>query len=327
MLQPPCTTNFENKPRRIGLEIEYIGLDLEESAAFIQDLFSGEIRTRHKNALEVDSEALGVFRVELDVQLLQKLAEASRKNEGREGLDLEGRLEELISPLIKTLAPNEIVTPPLPLDRLEDMEQLITVLRQKGAKGTGDSISYAFGLHLNPEVCSFEAEYILAHLQAFVLLYDWLKDQISMDFTRLASAYAGGFPAEYARLILSERYAPDLSRLIDDYLQYNPSRNRALDMLPLMACLDEARVRKVVKSELVKKRPTFHFRMPNCKIEDPSWSITVEWNRWVMVEKLAANEDLRRKMADHRIRLMDRFIDPVTSDWLVAAKNYVEGMR
>jgi hypothetical protein len=35
------------------------------------------------------------------------------------------------------------------------------------------------------------------------------------------------------------RLRPDLDTLIDDYLEYNPTRNRALDFLPLFLHLDE----------------------------------------------------------------------------------------
>ncbi|OBX33760.1 putative amidoligase enzyme [Halomonas elongata] len=38
--------------------------------------------------------------------------------------------------------------------------------------------------------------------------------------------------------MLDPDYQPDLRTLIDDYLEYNPTRNRELDLLPLFAYLD-----------------------------------------------------------------------------------------
>src|SRR3546814_9457337 len=39
--------------------------------------------------------------------------------------------------------------------------------------------------------------------------------------------------------------------------------------------------------ELIKARPTFHYRLPNARLADPQWSIVREWNLWVRVERLA----------------------------------------
>ena len=65
---------------------------------------------------------------------------------------------------------------------------------------------------------------------------------------------------------------------IDDYLVENASRNRALDMLPVFAYLDEARIRAAVSDGLIKARPTLHYRLPNCEIEQPGWDLHPAWN-------------------------------------------------
>ena len=67
---------------------------------------------------------------------------------------------------------------------------------------------------------------------------------IDPDMTRRLLSFAEPFPDEYVRLIADDNYWPDLSALIDDYLKWNPSRDRDLDMLPLLAFVDEERVRK-----------------------------------------------------------------------------------
>lgn len=332
MLEPPITTNDAGEERCVGFEIEYLGLDLPATAQLILDAFGevgsgSRITSRHKNTCEVETERFGRFTVEVDVELLQKLAETSQQNAQTKDFDLEGAVEGLINPLITSFAPNEVVTPPIPLSGMADLEKLIDLMRQKGAEGTGASFSYAFGLHINPEAPSLKADSILAHIQSFLLLYDWLYDEMRMDFSRRVTSFAGGFPKRYCKLVLSPDYQRDLAGLIDDYLEFSPTRNRALDILPLFAWLDEKRVRARVRDSQVKKRPTYHLRLPNCRIDDPSWQLTVEWNRWVMVERLAQDKEMRRRMMAHRRKLREDLLGDFSEDWLIASRNYVEQMR
>ncbi|MEO1695005.1 MAG: amidoligase family protein, partial [Pseudomonadota bacterium] len=78
--------------------------------------------------------------------------------------------------------------------------------------------------------------------------------------------------------------------LIDDYLRLSPTRNTELDLLPLLAHLDADRVRRALPDEKVRARPTFHYRLPNAEIGNPNWSALREWNRWVLVEQIAADD-------------------------------------
>jgi hypothetical protein len=54
--------------------------------------------------------------------------------------------------MASTVVPYEIVTPPLPISKLDDLNTLANKLRSLKVKGTGSSFMYAFGLHINPEV-------------------------------------------------------------------------------------------------------------------------------------------------------------------------------
>jgi hypothetical protein len=93
------------------------------------------------------------------------------------------------------------------------------------------------------------------------------------------------------RRLAEADYRPFLAELIDDYLAANPTRNRDLDLLPLLLFLDEARVRAVLPNEKINGRPAFHYRLPDSRVSDPGWSIAPEWNRWVAVERLAADPE------------------------------------
>jgi hypothetical protein len=120
------------------------------------------------------------------------------------------------------------------------------------------------------------------------LLYDWLVEEARIDFTRKLSSFIDPFPEPFRRKVIDPDYRPDVDGLIDDYLADNPTRNRPLDMLPAFATLRHDRVLAAAKEhDQVKPRPTFHYRLPNCCVDDPAWTFAQEWNRWVAVERLA----------------------------------------
>jgi hypothetical protein len=150
---------------------------------------------------------------------------------------------------------------------------------------------------LNVEVPSRDEETLLRYLQSFLVLYDWLSDVIDVDVTRRIGPFVNPFPEDYRMKVLDPSYTPNLDTLIDDYLLANPTRNRPLDMLPVFATIDEQKVALAAKDfDKVKARPAFHYRLPNCLIDDPAWSIAIEWNRWCEVERLADDPERMREL-------------------------------
>jgi hypothetical protein len=121
-----------------------------------------------------------------------------------------------------------------------------------------------------------------------------------VDISRRISPYVNAFPDAYVRLLLDPDYPADTGRLIDDYVAHNPTRNRPLDVLPVLAHLDADRVMaRVQDPHLVKPRPAFHYRLPNCMVDEPHWTLAREWNDWVEVERLATDtEGLKRRMKE-----------------------------
>ena len=96
-------------------------------------------------------------------------------------------------------------------------------------------------------------------------------------------------------LVLDPAYAPDENQFIADYLTHNPTRNRALDMLPILCEMQPETVAAGVNEDeqnLVKGRPAFHYRLPDCKLNVQGWSPSNAWNQWVAIEKLASNQTL-----------------------------------
>ena len=95
------------------------------------------------------------------------------------------------------------------------------------------------------------------------------------------------------------------------FLAMTPTRNRPLDMLPLLAHIDETQVMAApVERHLIKPRPAFHYRLPNCLIDEADWSLAEAWNDWLAVERLASDPaELERRRRDYMSRsggLLDR---------------------
>lgn len=319
---PPLCHNAGGEERRCGVEIEYTGISLAHAANMIARLWHGRIDCKHTHHIVVHTDH-GNFSVELDVAWMRKLSEQAEADRALEQFPLAETADKMLAPFVEAIAPHEIITPPLPFSRLHELDILVERLREAGAKGTSDSVIYAFGVHLNPELPALDAGTITHYLQAFLLLYEWMKHAMQVDATRILTGFARGFPMDYMRLVLSLDYHPDMNRLIDDYLYYNPTRNRALDMLPLFTCIDEKRVRAVVTDTLVKARPTFHFRLPNCHIDHTDWTLTEAWHYWLEVEKLACDTDRLRNMRaawiechDSPLYLLDNRWREETHQWL-----------
>jgi hypothetical protein len=174
------------------------------------------------------------------------------------------------------------------------------VLNDVGAEGTQKSLQYAFGLHINPEVPKMDVEFLLPLVQAFLLMTDWIIDASDTDFSRrFFTKYIDPFPSHYVELILDNNYCPTMTQFIDDYLEHNPTRNRPLDMLPIFHEIDKDRLLKALPKDqqsLVKGRPAFHYRLPDCRVGEPDWTVATEWNRWAIIEQIAESTSLREKL-------------------------------
>jgi len=316
---PPRTTNPDGKTRQVGFELEFAGLKLDEVAGLVVDQFGGEIDKKQKSYIEILGTEFGDFAVEIDAAFLKnKEYKKILKDVGitLEDVDSGNKLENFLVDSAALVVPSEIVFPPIPLDRLDVVETLRETLHMHKAKGTKASMLYAFGMQMNPEVPVFEAEEILSYLQAFILLYDWIVEESQIDLTRRILPYINPFSSDYSEMVIEPNYRPGLDQLIDDYLEHNPTRNRPLDMLPLFAFLEEGRVLdKAEEPDLIKKRPTFHYRLPNCLIDDPSWTIAREWNYWIEIERLADSREKIREMSRDYLSTKESFFEFFLKKW------------
>lgn len=304
--------------RRVGVEVELAGLAPDEIVHLLQLRFGGVKEVESPFVYHLKRSRLGNFRIELDAAMLKKHGqkievekESSEQNLRMKAVDL---YTDALTNSAELFVPWEIVTDPIKMEDLAVLNPIFSELREAGAEGTKESLRYAFGVHLNPELPSLEADTILRYLQAYIVLYDWLTEKENVDLMRRITPYIAPFKTDYIQKVLDPDYKPDMDELIDDYLEYNPTRNRSLDMLPLFAHIDEQRVRNVVTDDRVKARPTLHYRLPNCEIDEPSWELWTIWQNWLQVESLANHETLPELAAEY-LSAIQSMRHKFTSDW------------
>lgn len=305
------TKNFEGRARRIGVEIEMSGLSVDELARIVAKYFNLSVKHDGRYERLLAGDQAGDWKVELDFDLLKRWGRQERL--GESFLDeLDASLEQSLKSLSEQIVPLELVSPPLEMTRLPEVESLVSQLRKAGAKGTSDRWRNAFGMQFNPEMPSLDAQIIVRFLKAFLCLYDWLEKRADINFARKLTNYVDPFPRAYVLKVIATDYWPTQDQLIDDYLAYNPTRNRALDMLPLFRYLDESRVVAIADDELIKPRPTLHYRLPDSEIGQPEWGIHQAWNDWLEVEKVVLDLDkLQQVCAAYEMFLthpVERFI-------------------
>lgn len=300
---PPHSTTTDGAPRTVGVEVEFADLDAPSAAAVVRGLYGGTLEPESPHRCRVTGTRLGDFSVELDMRSAHpgKVGEGAEEDaeEGDAG-PLGKAVGKAVDGVVEALRPwwgnigslvmpFEIAAPPIPIDRLAELEPLFSALRAQGAAGTHASPLFAFGLHLNPQVARTDGDYLLDHLKAFLLLAPWLRREIRVDPTRRLTGFIAAFPVDYAVRVVDPAYRPDLDGLIADYLEANPTRNRELDLFPLFAHLAPETMAAKLNDPHVRPRPTFHYRLPNARLGDPDWSLAQDWNRWVAVEELAAD--------------------------------------
>lgn len=295
---PRQLTCQDGSPRRVGVEIEMSGIELPVVAEQLVAAYGGTIDCVSEYEFRVNGSALGDFKVELDFEYLQKLGREKDACDSDWLREFEQLAADAIQALMKNVIPCELVAPPLPFAQIAELDAIVERLRRHGANGTRQALLSAFGVHLNPELPDMEAETILAYLRAFVCLRAWLEEREDIVFSRKLSPFIRNYSSEYENLILEKNYAPSLKQLIGDYLDHNSTRNRMLDMLPMFAFLDEERVVEAVGGQKLRKRPTLHYRLPNCDIDNPNWGIWRSWNDWQQVESLASDESRLRAVCE-----------------------------
>ena len=262
--------------RRVGVEIELGGLSEERVAELVRQCLGGEIDDRPSQGRRVRGGMLGDVEVYLDSRYLA---------------DAQTALEKRLRHLAAAVVPVEIVSGPLDPADIVTFDGMVSVLRDAGATGTSAGLFLGFGVHFNPEVTGFGLNDVLPTLTAFALYEDALRHEAHIDISRRALPFVAPYPRALVDALAQGGIA-DMNALIDLYLDNAPSRNHALDMLALFTHLDPDRVARIMDITPIGARPTYHYRLPDCRIDEEGWSLGLEWNRWVTVEKIAQDQAL-----------------------------------
>lgn len=277
----PALKTRAGSDRMIGVEVEFGGVSEEEAARTAIDIFGGELVQESDTIWKIEDSEIGDIEVYLDVFLRNAAKSALRDaalNLGRE------------------VIPVELVTKPLRFDQLDRLETLMTALRKAGALGSSAGVVFGFGIHFNIEIEDESVEAIRKPLLAYALIEDWLRTANPIDETRRVLPFTAPYPTAFVRDLIGAGANPSLSDLIRIYLAHNETRNRGLDMLPIFAHVTPDEFKEAL-AELTSARPTFHFRLPDCLIDQPEWSLAGEWSRWAIVERVAADQSLLDQLA------------------------------
>jgi hypothetical protein len=323
---PPITHNASGEERRVGYEFEFTGVEMDEASEIIKSLYGGEIHQLSTYEFNVKETDLGSFKLELDAQLLRdKKYEKVLKTLGIDLTKLKNidSIEDSLKEMASSIVPFEIITPPIPISKMNELNRLVDELRRHKVKGTGSSFIYAFGLHLNPEIPDSCTESLLNHLRAYVMLDPWIRKDAKINLSRKITPYINEYGEEYILHILNPDYEPSLREFVTDYFKFKNSRNRPLDMLPVFMHLDQELTSSLIKEELTSSRPTYHYRLPNCSLEDETWSLSDEWNRWIMVEKMASDKQVLNQYSRAWLRMKRETLIRFEAKWIKLINRWV----
>lgn len=309
--KPAWVNNAKGEVRCVGFELEFAGLDLQSAAEAVAKSFQGEVIQDTQAECQVKHPEFGHFKIELDWSFAKNMARKRLEEQGAN----EDAVLALMTDLARQIVPLEVVCPPVPVSRLSVLNDMVTNLRGAGALGTSDSLIYAFGVHINAELPDLKPETLVSYLQAYCVAQHWLMKAHKVDVLRRLTPYIDTYPKRYVELVMAYTMDSPMSQIIDDYLQHNPTRNRGMDLLPLFKQIDEARVLAAVSDERVNARPTFHYRLPNCEIENPDWSLTHSWNVWCVVEHLAADPVTLKSMCGQWTEYNNNLINLKEEPW------------
>ncbi|MBE0485329.1 amidoligase family protein [Marinobacter sp.] len=286
---PDRLQNHQGEERKVGVEIELSGLGYNELIDHAARLLDAPPKLTSRYVTKLDTSD-GTFTIELDSDPIKDL-DLDDERMPQSLRDLGNHAMDVIDFAAEKIVPLEIVGPPLAFSKVGLIEHLVDELRELGAEGSREAIYFAFGLQLNPELPDLQPDTLVRYLQAFAALYDWLKARHQIDISRKFTTYIEPWNSRYTEKLMADEYNPDMQTLMRDYLHFNPTRNKALDLLPLFAHIDADLLAEYVDDPRIKSRPTLHYRLPDCDIDNPRWHFSTVWNDWVVLEQLTNHPD------------------------------------
>src|SRR3954451_16292340 len=129
---PPSTRTADGLPRRVGVEIEFMGPGVREAANALAVGFGGIVVEEDPHAVTVRGTRLGDLTIELDLRHAHP-----QRHRRTLPVRLGRRSAAVLGFALSRVVPRELITAPLPLDRLEEGDGAIAVLGRAGACGRG----------------------------------------------------------------------------------------------------------------------------------------------------------------------------------------------
>ncbi|HEY8381281.1 MAG TPA: amidoligase family protein [Microvirga sp.] len=281
---PAPFLTFSGVPRRVGVEIEFLGIGARRAAAVLAGVAGGDVVEEDPHAFRIRGTALGDLAVEMDLRHLH-----AHRHPNLGVPRLAPHLAHWLGQLAAPFVPRELITGPIEIGRLTVVDSLIVALRQAGARGRGVILFDALSMHFNIDPPQLDAPTLTAYMRAYLRVDGDLRREVASGW-RQAAALPPDFPPAYRQLVLQDAYRPDLDTFAADYLAANPTRKRALDLLPILSVLAPERVHRALPHEKIGPRPVLHYRLPQAHVSDPAWSIMPDWQLWLRVEALALDE-------------------------------------
>jgi len=303
--------------RRVGVEIEFALVEAHDAARQVAAAIGGEVVRKGPHVALVEGSPLGRLRFELDTRYAKPAEQPDLIDRALDELDLRETAAEMLAAVV----PVEMVTGPLDAEGLETLDTAIAALRRAGAVGTRHSPVNAFGMHLNIELSPCEPARAIRIAAAYAFVEPWLRRQMEVDLARRATPFVDPYPPGYLRA-LARAYAgaapPDLSTFIELYATWNPTRNRGLDMWPLLGHLDAEAAEAALDAPVKNPRPTFHYRLPDSDVENPAWSPRADLARWERIEAVAADDGAFEAVRAACLRFMTWRIGRAEYDAVIA---------
>lgn len=292
--------------RLTGIEVEFAGLTPEQAAEIVCAEWGGTVSREGPRDLVVTGGRFGKVKVELDITLKARW------------------VEDMAADILGDLVPVEVVTAPIAQTDLLAAEGLLAKLAAAGAKGSRAQLAYSFGVHLNPERPKSDSA-VIAITRAYALLEDWLRAAEPLDAARRVMPFVDPWPRALIDA-LAEAEGWSLAKLGRVYAKRAPSRGYGLDLLPLLQEAVPETLAGVPEDQLKGGRSTFHYRLPETRLDETGWSLAYEWNRWWVVERVAADAEMVSRLAQdwqaYRAKLTT-----TRGDWLALVTDRLDRAR
>ena len=313
---PPIQTNAAGEERRVGFELEFAGLEMPQVASILADALGGSVVPGTHAECKVEVPETGDFVVELDWHFAKETAKerAEQHAAASQSALPDDPFMEWLTRIASQIVPVEVVCPPIPISQLQVLDKPVEELRKAGALGTQEAMIYAFGVHINPEIPDLSASTLIRYLKAYCVCQAWLVKAHDVDTVRRITPYIDLYPAAYISKVIGYK-DETMNQIMDDYFVFNPTRNRALDLTPLFKFIDADRLKANIEDPRINSRPTFHYRMPNCSIEQPDWSLARSWHNWSVVEYLATEPELLAGLCEQYLARQEKIIAIEEEPW------------